>query len=323
MKKIFLIILGGMLALLLGVGGTAIGRPKHSAGNPSEISAFPEAFVTETAEQEGIQLSAEDPALNAGNWKGKFADCFSSTAETGPDFYRSPDIAIEVTEVTDRTVPVVYFVADIHIAQLENFQTAFAGDGYRRWASENILTAAERHGAILCMNGDYADAQKTGLLIRNGKLYLSEQTRNDICVMYRDGTVKTYAPAEYRAEDIIARSPWQVWKFGPALLDSEGNPLKSFNTSQEILRKNPRSGFGYYEPGHYCFIVVDGRQDGYSKGMEISRFAQLFSDLGCKAAYNLDGGQSSVLSLNGKICSKPCKGGRDSGDFLMICELPG
>ncbi len=264
-----------------------------------------------------------EPTPDPMDWKTKFAEQFSDTVEIGEDYYRSPDISIRLTKVTnDDRISTTYFIADIYIAHLENFRTVFAGDSYRSWAAESVLSAAERHGAILCMNGDYADAQYSGLLIRNGELYLSEQTKNDICVMYADGTVATYGPNDYKAEEIIAAAPYQVWKFGPALLDAEGQPLKSFNTSKEISWENPRSGFGYFEPGHYCFILVDGRQNGYSRGLEIDRFAQLFADLGCKAAYNMDGGRSSVMSFNGAVYNRPYLSGRDSGDFLMICELP-
>ena len=264
-----------------------------------------------------------EPTPDPMDWKTKFAEYFSETVEKGEDYYRSPDISIQLTKVTnDDKIPTTYFVADIHVAHLENFKTAFAGDSYRNWAAESVVSAAKRHDAILCMNGDYADAQYTGLLVRNGELYLSEQTKNDICVMYYDGTVETYGPAEYSAEDIIARAPYQVWKFGPALLDAEGQPLAQYNTSAEISWENPRSGFGYFEPGHYCFILVDGRQNGYSRGLEIDRFAQLFADLGCKAAYNMDGGRSSVMSFDGQVYNRPYLNGRDSGDFLMICEKP-
>lgn len=264
-----------------------------------------------------------EPTPDPMDWKTKFAEYFSEEVEIGADYYRSPDVSVQMsTYTTDDKIPTTYFVADIHVAHLENFKTAFAGDSYRNWAAESVLSAAKRHGAILCMNGDYADAQYTGLLVRNGELYLSEQTKNDICVMYYDGSVETFGPTDYTAEDIIARSPYQVWKFGPALLDAEGQPLTRFNTSNEISWENPRSGFGYFEPGHYCFILVDGRQNGYSRGLEIDRFAQLFADLGCRAAYNMDGGRSSVMSFNGAVYNRPYLSGRDSGDFLMICELP-
>ena len=277
----------------------------------------------ESAPPEAEPTPTPEPTPDPMDWRGKFAEFFSETVEIGEDYYRSPDVAVQITKVTnDDKISTTYFIADIHIANLENFKTAFAGDSYRAWAAESVLSAAERHGAILCMNGDYADAQNTGLLIRNSQLYLSEQTKNDICVMYTDGSVETYGPNDYKAEDIIARAPYQVWKFGPALLDAEGQPLQSFNTSKEISWENPRSGFGYYEPGHYCFILVDGRQNGYSRGLEIDRFAQLFADLGCRAAYNMDGGRSSVMSFNGAVYNRPYLSGRDSGDFLMICELP-
>ena len=67
---------------------------------------------------------------------------------------------------------------------------------------------------------------------------------------------------------------------------------------------------------------MDGRQNGYSRGLDMTQFAQLFTDLGCKAAYNLDGGQSSVMTFNQSIYNHPYLGGRDSGDILLIRELP-
>lgn len=304
---------------------TAAGRDTPapvSLVTPAQPLQTPPTAPDEPAPSEEPTPTPE-PTPDPMDWKTKYAEYFSDTVEVGEDYYRSPDISIQLsTHTTDDRIPTTYFVADIHIAHLENFKTAFAGDSYRNWAAESVLSAAGRHGAILCMNGDYADAQYTGLLVRNGELYLSEQTKNDICVMYTDGTVETYGPSDYKAEDIIARAPYQVWKFGPALLDAEGQPLASFNTSTEISWENPRSGFGYYEPGHYCFILVDGRQNGYSRGLEIDRFAQLFADLGCRAAYNMDGGRSSVMSFNGAVYNRPYLNGRDSGDFLMICEIP-
>ena len=86
---------------------------------------------------------------------------------------------------------------------------------------------------------------------------------------------------------------------------------------------NPRTAIGYYEPGHYCFVVVDGRQSGYSAGMRIERFARLFADLGCTAAYNLDGGRSSVMSFNGSFINHPYLNGRNAGDILLIREIGG
>ena len=59
-----------------------------------------------------------------------------------------------------------------------------------------------------------------------------------------------------------------------------------------------------------------------STGLNLKELAALMEELGCKAAYNLDGGQSSVLWFNGRIFSTPYSGGRRIGDIVMITDRP-
>ena len=265
-----------------------------------------------------------EPTPDPMDWRTKFADHFTEEVVITDHSYSSPDIAIDIQRfVSDDPAPSTYFVADIYVAQVENFQTRWAGGSFRPWMYEEPITCARNAGAILAVNGDYADSQDFGFLVRNGELYMEEQTMWDICVLYYDGVMETYGADEYVVDDILDREPWQVWKFGPALLDENGQPRSSFNTTGPVKDVNPRTGVGYYEPGHYCFVVVDGRQGSYSAGMRIERFAQLFADLGCRAAYNLDGGQSSVMVFQERFFNNPYLGGRDAGDILLIREIDG
>ena len=132
-----------------------------------------------------------------------------------------------------------------------------------------------------------------------------------------DGTV-----TEYTEEELLSEDVWQLWKFGPRLLDEEGQACTVFNTSNIILGKNPRSGLGYYEPGHYCFVVVDGRSAEYVN-INIPRLAQIMSDLGCKQAYNLDGGNTAQVKFNGVYQRKsdPNASQRKVDDILCIGEV--
>ena len=66
-------------------------------------------------------------------------------------------------------------------------------------------------------------------------------------------------------------------------------------------------------------VVVDGR--GESAGITLPQLSQLFSDLGCKAAYNLDGGNSSIMVWQDEIINQPSGGGRESSDALLITEV--
>ena len=113
----------------------------------------------------------------------------------------------------------------------------------------------------------YTSARKRGLVIRNGVLY-REELYEDVCVLYYDGRMETYRKEDFNLDEAIAQSAWQGWSFGPALLGENGEALEEFDSS--ITGKNPRCAIGYYEPGHYCLVTVDGRQSGYSSGMTMA-----------------------------------------------------
>ena len=94
-------------------------------------------------------------------------------------------------------------------------------------------------------------------------------------------------------QKLIGRGAYQSWIFGPSLLDGKwkGRMIK-FWIWTYIRRSHPRTAIGYFEPGHYCLLLVDGRQQN-SRGMFLDEMAKVFEDLGCKVAYNLDGGHCS------------------------------
>jgi exopolysaccharide biosynthesis protein len=64
--------------------------------------------------------------------------------------------------------------------------------------------------------------------------------------------------------------------------------------------KNPRTGIGVVEPGHFVLIVADGRQKDYAIGLSLVDFANLFKEEGCVSAYNLDGGVSAAMVFMGE-----------------------
>ena len=324
------IILTGLVLCVFAIFHHVI--PRLNAKNitpptPTSIMTSPAPTQTpapqETAAPENTPEPAPEIIDNRTEWQKKFEEHFTDQVVVTENSYSSPNLSISISTVTvEEPSTTVCYVADIYVARIENFQTYWATGEFGYYFSEDPVGIARSSGAILSINGDYANNQRTGLLVRNGQLYMSEQTYYDLCVLYQDGSMETFAADEYKVEDVLAKNPYQTWKFGPELLDDNGQPKQSFNTSDEIIWENPRSGLVYYEPGHYCFVVVDGRQNGYSRGLDMTQFAQLFTDLGCTAAYNLDGGQSSVMTFNQNMYNRPYLGGRDSGDILLIRELP-
>ena len=294
--------------------------PTPTAIRPTEATAVPSVSVDTPPLESAAPVATSEPTVDPMDWRSKFADKFTDTVVQTENTYTSPNIAITVEKVTlSDTYTTVCYVADIYLADLSCFQTYWANGRYSYYGYQSPLGLARDSGGLLTINGDYADNQESGFLVRNGELYYQDATSRDICVLYYDGTVETYDGGHYSVDEILAREPYQSWKFGPALLNDDGSAKSSFNTSNEISWENPRSALGYYEPGHYCFVVVDGRQS-FSHGLTMRELSDFFASLGCKAAYNMDGGASAVMTFDQRIVNSPSNGGRDSGDILLIRE---
>jgi len=269
------------------------------------------------AEPELPPAPEETDTLRPRTLRERFAEHFSEEIIVTENSYTSPNISITIEKVEKppEFPDMVYFFADIYLADINCFQAAFPASST---FAEARYIARDNH-AILAVNGDCMVSLQQGLAIRNGMIYQQSPGVSDYCALYRDGTMETFRPDEYTQEEILAREPVQVWQFGPELLDDEGNPLEQFNISRTLQAVNPRTALGYYEPGHYCFVVVDGRRPEYSEGATMEALARLMKTLGCTAAFNLDGGASSAMVFNDSLVNLP-SGFREINDMLIIRE---
>lgn len=216
-----------------------------------------------------------------------------------------------------------YTLADIYIGDINCLQTAFAQDTYGIGFSEKLSSMSDRLGSVLAINGDsYSNNrhQDNGTIIRNGKTYRAKSTDAETCVLYKDGTMKIYTPEELNPESLAEEDVWQSWVFGPSLLDENGHAKTSFMTWDYIRESHPRTAIGYYEPGHYCLLVVDGRQADYSRGMFLNEMAAVFENLGCSMAYNLDGGHCSFMTMGGRTVSQPYRPDHEVSDGIFFMD---
>ncbi len=275
--------------------------------------------VTISADGETIKLVSTDiQAIDTG-----FADVQNSFGSRGESekwsgesqstdtSYQSDNINVSVQKYQENDV--TYYVADIYIADMKYLKSAFSGGAYNG-TTEDQLDIAKKNNAVVSITGDYYMVSP-GVVLRNGELFRTGEYE-DVCVLNIDGTMQTFTHDEFDLEQAKANA-WQIWSFGPMLL-KDGKEMEEFNSA--VAPKNPRAAIGYYEPGHYCFVVVDGRQSGYSVGMTLQELSKLFESLGCKTAYNLDGGQSATMTFCGTLTNKPYNGGRATSDIVYIGE---
>ena len=209
----------------------------------------------------------------------------------------------------------------MYVSDLGYLRSGFANGKYNG-GFMMVDALSQQENAIVAISGDHYAGRGEGLVVRNGDLW--RETRfADVCVLLTDGTMVTMTNAELDLDDLKAARPWQVWAFGPELLDDEGHALTKFNST--VLKRNPRAAIGYIEPGHYVFVEVEGSRPGLwsgSRGMTMDELAALFESLGCKSAYNLDGGQSVGITWMGERISFNYN--RSIPDIIYVADfLPG
>lgn len=255
-----------------------------------------------------------------------FAEGKTEWTENG---YRSENMAINIS--TQRVCESDVYVADVYVRTAECLQRSFGGEGWND-ASERLGTLAQKCSAVLALSGDNSHLLKAGYLAADGTVWRDRgNNKRDLCVLYTDGTMIVYAaPVDH---EMIGRQfeeglIWQTFVFGPSLLDKNGKALTDFSNS-DVAPRNPRAVIGYYEPGHYCLVQVDGRgtfsvleEKTDNEGMTLEQMAQFMEELGCSAAYNLDGGQSAAMWFKNDVISTPYHNGRAVGDAIVLCELP-
>lgn len=236
--------------------------------------------------------------------------------------YRSDKLSLTVTRYTENPLfqkKLVYYVVDFYIQDITSLETA-AAYGFPNTGHLPMKKVASGVNAILAVNGDYYAGKRNTLIIRNGIVYQDKKVDDrEICILYKDGTVDVFKPKELDLKSLDYDSIWQAWQFGPYLIEPDGSPRTDM-TGVRNQPANPRTVLGYYEPGHYCFVVVDGRSKT-SEGLTLVELAQLMVSLGCKQAYNFDGGATSQMYWNGEIANVP-SAERSQVDIIYLIEPP-
>lgn len=88
-----------------------------------------------------------------------------------------------------------------------------------------------------------------------------------------------------------------------------------------LTNRDPRTAVGIKQDGTVIFLVVDGRQPGYSAGLTAMELARCMLDMEVVNAAMLDGGASSEMIVEGKVVNRPSFKGKErplGGGLLVL-----
>ena len=66
----------------------------------------------------------------------------------------------------------------------------------------------------------------------------------------------------------------------------------------------PRTAVGQTKKGDFLFLIVDGRQVGYSLGCTVEDCKNILMDYKAYQGMNMDGGSSAIMWYNGQYITK-------------------
>ena len=279
--------------------GQGSGKRKNTQsaenGSDDQTADSKEATKEQKKDTDG-DLAAEKPSTVKKSAEQKSAESTGMQSDITLTEYREYDTDI--------------YVAQIDTSSVAALRAAFAQGAYGRNVTAKTSETAESVGALLAINGDYYGAREKGYVIRNGVLYREEgKSGQEDLVIYQDGSFAIIKEDEVTAQELLEQGAWQVFSFGPALLEDGKISVSTTDEVDKAMRDNPRTAIGILENGDYVMVVSDGRTDE-SEGLSLYELAGFMQNLGVVTAYNLDGGGSSTMVYNGELVNSPTTTGR-------------
>ena len=154
----------------------------------------------------------------------------------------------------------------------------------------------------------------TGTVIKDGKIYsvgggtgwgggLIGFNNDNVLVLTREN-----------ASVAIENGMRDAVEFGPFLIVNGEASTVVGNGGYGVA---PRTAIGQRKDGIVLFLVIDGRNPGYSVGIDMAGMINIFKRYKAHNAANLDGGGSSTLVINGEVVNNPKGYGYEGGRYLI------
>jgi exopolysaccharide biosynthesis protein len=231
------------------------------------------------------------------------------------------DESIHVVIEQGRQLNTDYWAARITIATPAQLRSVSAGgfDSNMVMPGESL---ARRVNAILAVDGDYYCYIDSGYLVRQGELYRNLPAGDrDVLLIDERGDfhiVPAATPeslATYEGRGIV-----NSFNFGPALV-IDGERVKRYVDQDNAANKGrQRMCVAQVGPLEYMAIACAGPARG-SQGMTLDQFSKLVHSYGVKNAYNLDGGDSTMMIFDGqKINDVKSQSVRSISDILYFAS---
>lgn len=181
----------------------------------------------------------------------------------------------------------------------------------KRGRGEKVSSMVKRTGALAGVNaGGFSDPnwkgngfKPMGLVISQGKIFYNGLGgKQSVQIVGIDKNGKMLA-GKYSLKELMDLGISEAVSFSPRIIVNGKGLIPSRDQGWGVA---PRTVMGQREDGTILFLMIDGRQPGYSLGATLYDAQEVLLEHGAVIAANLDGGSSTVLvTEGGEIVNKP------------------
>ena len=255
--------------------------------------------------------NTDDVVINTKE-KTKYKDEYEEelfTRDEGNDLYKIIDIKVGSSK---GYLVAIYEPDKVRLISTKQFNVGGKG--------ERVTTMCDRYGGVVCINGGgfvdfgYGSDIPIGPVIQDGEITwgmdTADTSRDNIIGMTKDGKLKLMSNST--ANEALEAGVYDGLVFGPFLIVN-GKPLEIVG---DPWGQAPRVAIAQTKDGIIMFLVIDG--ENYINGASLQDMVDILLKYGAYNAANLDGGQSSSLTVNGELYNNPPATAKRQGGRYVV-----
>ncbi|MBQ9265109.1 MAG: phosphodiester glycosidase family protein [Clostridia bacterium] len=237
--------------------------------------------------------------------------------------YEDDSIRVQMETREGGKKDLIWRIAWVEIASPTQLRTAYFGKNVKANKQDKVTKLAPAKNAVVAMNGDnYAqESQKHSFIVRMGEVRQTKLNKTkDILIIDERGDFHIFLNSKDadNFEKNTGHTIVNAFMFGPALvMDGEVVTEKreyGFNPEGS----QPRSAIGQLDTLSYVLVIADNASGSDTKGVNHKELAEFMKELGCREAYNLDGGNSAIMVFNNQRYNNTYGRERDLTDMIYF-----
>lgn len=221
--------------------------------------------------------------------------------------YYCDDTLLVITwkELRDNSV---LTMAEIKMADGSQLRRALAGNSYGSGVRMKATDMANAVNAVIAINGDFYDYRQLGITAYQRQLYRNNPALVDTAFFTAGGDMlfshRGELMGEGEAQAFIERNDVVfAVAFGPILVE-DGQAVQTLSYPVgEIVNQYSRAAIAQKDHLHYLLMTA-GQEKNYIRRPTTNELAGYLAAWGVQRAYNLDGGQTATIAMQGTTVNR-------------------